>query len=227
MTRFFNLQTPLSILLWGSLSFCSAFLQAATLTVSDNLIVSEIDDKSIKNGFFGNKLSFELGQGPHVLIVRYKDVFEDLEFAQDTVVESKKFVVKFTITDEQRLSLSTIEIKNLASAQSFSIMPELNLKNEHNKPLNIELEKVADYKLAKQVSLAVTTQASKQTINKSPAKVSAVITEKNTVSQVIDIEKQSNNTLTQVNSLAMLKYWWRNASDDEKLYFKKHIKINN
>ena len=67
----------------GSLSVISTQVSAATFNVSDNLIVSEVNDKSVDNGFMGKKSSFELSQGNHALIVRYKDVFEDLDFAEE------------------------------------------------------------------------------------------------------------------------------------------------
>jgi uncharacterized protein YccT (UPF0319 family) len=200
----------------GSLSAISTQVSAATFNVSDNLIVSEVNDKSIDNGFIGKKSSFELKQGNHALVVRYKDVFEDIEFAEERRVESQDFVVKFTITDQQELELSTIKIKNLAAADSFIKSPKLTLHDEDNNQLNLTLEKVSDYKLAKQVNLAVNALASNKSIptKNSPLTISKMATEKPT------------KTLIQVNSLAMLKYWWQNASADEKKRFKQFTQIN-
>lgn len=227
MTRLFNLPTLLSLFVFTLFGFSSDTLQAATLNVADNLIVSEVDNQAIEHSFFSQKSTFELGKGAHVLIVRYKDVFEDLDFAQDRVVESKKFVVKFSITAEQRLSLSTIAIKDLAHAQSFARAPEISIKDQHNAQLDITLEKVADYKLAKQINIVVDALTSKQASEKiNSASLSNLITE-NTSNKVTAAKKISNNTLTQVNSLTMLKFWWKNASNEEKAYFEKYIKIHN
>jgi len=226
LTRFFNLPSPLKLLL-VSLSFSSAFLQAATLTVSDNLVIREVDDQSIEHSFLSKKSIFELKKGNHALIVRYKDVFEDLDFAQETVVESEDFVVTFIINDEQQLSLTTRAINNLASAQSFTRSPEVKLTDEHNKQLVINLVKVADYKLAKQVNIAVSALASTQIINKAHSSALSKSAEENSPKQIASTTLKSNNTLTQVNSLAMLKYWWQNASEEEKLHFKKHIELSN
>jgi len=197
-------------------------LWAATLTISDNLIVSEIDNKIVEHGLLGKKSTFTLNKGKHALIVFYKDVFEDLDFAEDRVVKSKDFVVKFTITEEKQLKLTTVAIKNLAQAESFSKSPELVLKDESNKLIEVELENVSDYKIAQQVDIAVSTLASKQSINndKEPALEKAVVSK--TIPMPIK-EQQTSNTLIQINSLAMLKYWWQNASDEEKKHFKQYI----
>lgn len=224
MTRFFNIQSLCMSFLCGFLSLVSASLFAATLQVPDNLIISEVDDKSIEHGFLDTKSVFELAQGSHTIILRYKDVFEDLDFAEDRVVESKDFVVKFIVNDEKQLKLTTSEIKNLVHSQAFSKSPELTLKDEHNKQLEIELENVADYKLAKQVDIAVNTFASEQAIKKSKEPVS--ISNKVSTPKAVNSKQQTHNTLIQINSLSMLKYWWQNASTEEKNHFKQYMVLD-
>ncbi len=216
MARFFNIPTLTALFICGSLSTISMQVFAVTVNVSDNLVVSEVNDKTVDNGFLDNKSSFELNQGNNALIVRYKDVFEDLEFAEERRVESQEFVVKFTITDQSQLKLSTITIKDLAAAENFKKSPELRLTDGHDNQLNLTLEKVSDYKLAKQVDIAVSALATKQTIQTKSAPSTAPI---------VMSEKQAS-TLIQVNSLAMLKYWWQNASNDEKQRFKQFTKEN-
>lgn len=211
MTRFFNVSSLTALFICGSLSAVSTQVLAATVNVSDNLVVSEVNDKIVDNSFLNIKSSFELDRGNHAFIVRYKDVFEDLDFNEDRRVESQEFVVKFTITDQKQLELSTIEIKDLAAAEDFKQSPELTLHDGHDKQLNLTLEKVSDYKVAKQVDIAVSALALNQTIQTTnPALTASTVT----------VGKQAN-TLIQLNSLTMLKYWWQNASTDEKQRFKQ------
>jgi uncharacterized protein YccT (UPF0319 family) len=200
----------------GSLSVISTQILAATVNVSDNLIVSEVNDKTVDNSFISKKSSFELSQGNHALVVRYKDVFEDLDFAEERRVESQDFVVKFTITNQKELELSTIKIKNIAAADNFIKLPKLTLQDGQNNQLNLTLEKVADYKLAKQVNLAVNELSLHPNIK---TKSSALTTSTLTTEKPV-------NTLIQVNSLVMLKYWWHNASHDEKQRFKQFTQAN-
>jgi uncharacterized protein YccT (UPF0319 family) len=209
----------------SSLSAVSSQVLAVTFNVSDNLIVSEVNDISVDHGYINNKYSFELKRGVHALIVRYKDVFEDLDFAEDRLVESQDFVVKFTITDQKQLRLSTRKINNLADAELFSKSPQLTLQDGNADQVNISLEKVDDYKLAKQVDIAVSALSPK---TKSQLKLQPQIQTKVTqikTTPVLETNK-TTNTSTQVNSLTMLKYWWKNASMTEKQRFKKFSSEN-
>ena len=222
MTRFFY-----SLCLFLLTSTVSLTLLAAKLTVSDNLIVTEIDNKIVDHGMLGNKSTFVLNKGPHALIVFYKDVFEDTDFAEDRVVKSKDFVVKFNITEEKQLKLGTVAIKNLIQAESFSKSPKLMIIDESNQSIEIELEKVSDYKISQQVNIAVNTYASQQSIksNKEPAIAKTPSVAKPMISP--SKKKLMSNTLIQVNSLTMLKYWWQNASAQEKEHFKQFITSDN
>lgn len=216
MTRFLNVPSLTALFLCSSLSTISTQALAATVNVSDNLVVSAVNDKRIENSFLHKKSSFELNQGEHALILRYKDVFEDLEFNEERRVESQDFVVKFTITDQEQLELSTVKIKDLAAAENFKKSPELQLKDDNNNQLSLSLEEVSDYKLAKQVDIAVSALATNKVIQTQGSGLPAatVLTDKQT------------GTPIRVNSLDMLKYWWQNASTDEKKRFKEFTKAN-
>lgn len=226
MTRFFSAPSLTAIFICCSLSAMSTKVEAVTLKVSENLIVSEVNDQDVDNGFIGKqKSTFKLDKGNHAIIVKYKDVFEDLDFAEDRVVESQEFVVKFKITNQQQLKLSTTKIKNLASAEAFAKSPQLNLTDRSHNQLPLSLEKVEDYKLAKQVDAAVNTLATKQRIQNQTATLAttAPVTTATTVKMA---KSKVNNTSIQINSLTMLTYWWQNASNDEKQRFKQLIKEN-
>ncbi len=203
-------------------STVSLTLSATSLTITDNLIVSEVDDKTVEHGFIGNKSSFTLQQGEHALVVRYKDVFEDLDFAEERVVESKDFVVKFSLAQEQQVKLTTVDIKKLSQALRFAQSPELILTDENSKQLVLELVDVSDYKLAKQVNLAVTSLAENKTNNKAALPVEVKQAKPN-VNQVVTTP---NNALVNVNSLIMLKYWWQTASNAERNQFKQFMQKN-
>jgi uncharacterized protein YccT (UPF0319 family) len=214
LTRLFNISSLAALFICGSLSTISTHALAATVNVSKNLIVSEVNDKNIDHGFVNKKFSFELPQGNHALIVRYKDVFEDLDYGQDRVIESQDFVVQFAITDQKKLNLSTVKIKNLEGAESFAKSPELTLQDQRNNQIELTLAKVTDYKLAKQVDIAVNSRTTQQ----------AIQSKKDALTQTSATTMNKNpNALIQVNSLTMLTYWWQNASKDERQRFKQLI----
>lgn len=198
-------------------SFVSFNVSAATLTITDNLVIRDIDDKSVEQGFLSKNQVFQLTQGKHVLVLKYKDVFEDLDFAEERLVKSDYFVVKFSIKNQQELLLSTININGLAAAEHFIKSPELNLSDERKQAVVLDLETLSDYELAKQVTKAVTTLSASTVISPSNDK----ITNTTTNDQVF-----STQVINSVETVPMLKYWWQKASKNEQESFLNFINKN-
>lgn len=198
-------------------SFISLNAGAATLTITDNLIVRDVDDKAVDHGFLSKKQQLELTPGSHSLVIKYKDVFEDIDFAEDRLVTSDYFVVKFTITNQQELLLTTRAINNLAAAERFVSSPELTLFDENKQELVLALEKLSDYKLAKQVAKVVTTLSV-------PTVISHTSTNNDNTANAITSEQTfSEQVIKNVDTVPMLKYWWQKASTDEKNKFLEFI----
>jgi uncharacterized protein YccT (UPF0319 family) len=217
------------------------------LTVSDNLILKQVNDKDVDVGFFSTQNKINLVKGEHILLVKYKDVFEDLDFAEERLVESDLFIIKFRIKSDQILLLTTPAIKNLTAAEKFSRMPEVTITNQKGKSLVLDLMTYDDYKLAKKVNMAVnslvTSQASDLQTNQKNVKTTVVDKTSYDDSEVdaqaaankeidavdtnINLNQAFNNKVTNnIDTLPMLKYWWKKASDQEKQGFINFIKSN-
>lgn len=217
-TIFFN-KTLVSFLC-GTLLLCSFIttkVSAATLTITDNLIIRDLDDKAVDHGFLSKNQVIELTQGKHVLVLKYKDVFEDLEFAEERLVKSDYFVVKFIVENQQELLLTTSKINDLADAESFVKSPELSLFDEHKQEVVLDLETLSDYELAKQVTKVVTTLSAPAIMSKVDSK---------TMSPITDDQAFSTKVINNVDTVPMLKYWWQKASKDEKESFLDFINKN-
>ena len=206
------------------MSFMQIKASAATLTYSDNLIIRDIDDQAIEYDLFSQQTTFELSSGHHTLVLKYKDVFEDLDFAEDRVVKSDYFVVKFTIKDQERLLLTTPKLIDLAAAERFVKSPELMLLDNKKKELILTLEKLGDYELAKQVTKVVTRISAlddEVLINKQTSKNTKLDNEFN------------KKVMNEVDAVPMLKYWWKKATEKERASFlqfvndKKALESNN
>ncbi|PKI17443.1 DUF2057 domain-containing protein [Colwellia sp. 12G3] len=191
--------------------------RAAKLTITDNLIVREIDDKSVEQGFLSKNQVFKLVQGQHALVVKYKDVFEDLEFAEDRLVKSDYFVVKFTVENQQELLLMTSEINDLATAERFVKSPELRLVDEHQQDVVLELEKLSDYALAKQVTKVVNTLSTPTVMSQINSK---------TTTNTENEQAFTSQVINSVDTVPMLKYWWQKANKGEKDEFIDFINKN-
>ena len=215
MTRFFYL-----FLFIFATSLYSFKAVATNLHVADNLIIIEVDDQVVDHGFIGNKSTFNLTQGQHAIVVKYKDVFEDFDLGQERVVESQEFVVKFSVNNQQKLTLTTTKITSLPQAEKFSKLPQLLLVDENRQALTVSLAKVSDYKLAKQVNQAVNSlieskKVPQQTVSAKPA-----------IQQTVMAKQIKNGEALSVNSLTMLQYWWQTASPEQRSQFKAMIKNN-
>jgi len=225
---FFN-QTLVSYLCASILlcSFITVKASAITLTVTDNLIIRDVDDKPVEHGFLSKKQQLELTQGQHSLVIKYKDVFEDLDFAEDRLVTSDYFVVTFTVENQQKLLLTTSKINDLATAERFVRAPELSLLDENKQGVVLDLATLADYELAKQVTKVVTTLSTATVIAQAnDIKVNSKVTNNNANHSITSEQAFNAKVINKVDTVPMLKYWWRQASHDEKNKFIDFINKN-
>lgn len=193
-------------------------VNATELTIADNLLVRDIDDEAVEHGFLSKKRSVNLSQGKHTLVIKYKDVFEDLDLVEDVLVKSDYFVVKFLVENQKQLILSTPEISDLAAAEHFAKEPEITLLDEGGKGLVLELEKLSDYELAKQVTKVVTTLS----IPVGKDNANGLVTNTGNNEQIF-----TDKVINDVDVVPMLKYWWQKADTDEKEKFLLFINENN
>jgi uncharacterized protein YccT (UPF0319 family) len=196
-------------------SFVAVKVNAASLTVTNNLVLRDVDDKAVEHGFLSKKQTIDLTQGEHALVIKYKDVFEDLDMGEDRLVKSDYFVVKLVVKNQQKLFLSTSKISDLASAERFAKNPELVLLDENKQEMVLELETLSDYKLGQQVTKVVTTLSSP-----------AVIAQTNGTTSTSGTQDFNNQVINKVDTVPMLKYWWQKASKDEKEDFLNFINKN-
>jgi len=195
-------------------SFITFNVNAAKLTVTDNLILRDIDDKAVDQGFFSTKQTIELAQGQHTLVIKYKDVFEDLDMGEEVLVKSDYFVVKFEVKNQQALFLSTTKINNLTQAERFVRTPELTLLDEHKQTLVLALETLSDYELSKQVTKVVTTLSAPLVVTSPKSQITS------TTKGAQDFNQK---VINEVDAVPMLKFWWNKASREEKENFVEFI----
>ena len=122
----------------------------------------------------------------------------------------------------------TPKIKDLLAAERFSQSPEIILLDENNSALVLQLEKYNDYKLAKQVEKVVTALPINGVVFEAaekghkPKKSDVAIQENLTYKD--NGQAFNQQVLSHVNSLPMLKYWWKKASVQDKEDFILYVK---
>lgn len=228
----------LASLLLGVLSISAS---ATQLTISDNLMVKAMDGKKVETSFFDKNTKIDLSAGEHLLILKYEDIFENLEISFDTyeTIKSDNFIVKFTVADQNRLKLSTPKIKNLAAAQAFIKAPKVILVDENNAALPLSYKSFARYQAAEKLAQlkALTSEpvvAMAASAPQVPIKPSLTMKQPMTVKPELSVKAMSpispvkSTTLIPTSEtphpLTMLKYWWNNASAEEKAAFTLYLK---
>jgi len=189
---------------------------ATELIITDNLVIRDVDDKTIEHGFFREKRIITLAKGNHTLVIKYKDVFEDLDLAEERLIKSDYFVVKFSSENQKKLRLSTIKITDLLAAELFVKNPELTLLDENQQEVVIELQKLSEYDLAKQVSKVIKSISVPNVVTSSID---------NSVSSPTNKKEQrfSQKVINEVDVVPMLKYWWKKASAADRASFLQFI----
>lgn len=208
-------------ILFFSITFIPCHLSAAVLTLGDNLALRDIDDKAVEQSFFSQKRLIELAKGQHTLVLKYKDVFEDLEFAEDKLVKSDYFVVKFSIEDQKNLFLTTSKISNLAQAERFAKSPELSLLDENKRELVLVLQTLNAYELANQVNKQL-----KKVVTALPRTAQEQIADINSDIGGAQSKKEqdfNNKIIDEVDAVPMLKYWWAKANEEQRAKFIQFI----
>jgi len=213
--------------------FVSLQASATKLVVEDSLMVKEIDNQVVSQGFLSQKTVFELTSGDHAVVLKYKDVYEDLDFGDEELVESPLFVVKFTTNNQGKITIKTPKIRNLKVAKHYAKMPEVLVSDSKQKQLSVEHQTYTEYKTEQEVSTVlaqiakaapvVTRGTSIQPMEKTVIQA-LVLSKVGKASKVEKVKKVKTQSAKPMNNLSMLEYWWQQASDEEKAIFKQQIK---
>lgn len=207
-----------------------AQVNAASLTVPDVYVVKEMDGQKVSKGFFAKETEVALKKGEHILVLFYKDLFEDFEFGlgSSITVTSAPFVIKFILDEQQSLFLTSPKIKNQKSAKLYAKSPKVMLKDAKGEQLAIKYVDFAEYKAVKELNeMMVLAQKSSANHSKAlalQASTKAIVapvplmTENKSV-----VKKTETKTTLMPQSLPMLKFWWQKASPQEKAQFKQYI----
>ncbi len=215
----------------GLFLFISLHASAAKLIVEDSLIVKEVDNKTVNQSFLSQTTTFELTPGEHAVVLKYKDVYEDLDFGQEELVESAFFVAKFSSNDEGVITIKTPKISNLKVAKHYVKMPKVIVIDSNSNALSVEHQTYSEYKTEQEVStvLAYMVKTKPAEIKTSPVQLAektmtkAIIASK--VRKVLSKIETTTPEAKSMNNLLMLKYWWKQASKAEKNLFKQQIKV--
>lgn len=211
----------------------SDFSSANILTVPEWFEVLKVDGKTYSSDFFSTTQLIEMNDGKHVLLLKYKELFDDPENDDHTTIKSEPFLVMFSMQG-QPLKVASKVNKDESEARVFAESPLVKLIDQNGKERQSTTMLLADFE-QKQFQSALLNQAID-----TPSLAKSEITNKNDSQQVvsktstkpIDTAKKqpvkSESKLQEpVSSPAydMLIYWWKQADEQQKNAFMKQLNL--
>lgn len=192
----------------------SLFTIASTLTVPAPFEVLKVDGKAYSADFFASTQQIYLSSGQHVIELRYKELFDDFDHDDHTIIKSEPFVVVFTMSTEA-LYLIAQKNKDESSAKAFAENPVINLvdSNEVNIPSRVML--LDQFEHLQMLSVSEIDLGKKEINSNLQASNSA--TEHSNAQEPVNKHSRA---------LDMLMYWWQQASVQEQHAFIEHMKTN-
>lgn len=190
----------------------SIFSYSSTIEIPDTMIVVKVDNKAESLSFFSQKSSYELSEGKHVLILKYKELFEDENEDDHVTLRSEPFVVLFHTKKEHNYILTHTQNMSEKQARKFALQPKINIQTEQGDNVNVLTKNLVDFE-AQAMLNAMSNQAHSLDNNQSQSQVKLV-------SEVNSVNKDKENSFI-VNNLL---HWWQLASEKEQQKFLSYIK---
>ncbi len=195
---------------------CCTF--ASELAVPTSIKVLKVNGKTYSGSFFESEEVVDLRTGSNILILQYKELFEDYDNDDHTTVSSSPFVAVFSVNTDEKLSLRHVKIVDEKQAKEFAEKPTIKLVSNKGIYLDVYTEDLEHYqnqlsfeKLAKNIHHLATQRGEN---------LAAIVLSNDLAG--IQVTSKEN-----VNALTMLEYWWQQASEEQKANFLKKLTREN
>lgn len=187
---------------------------ANQLLLPDTIKLIELNGQEQSFSFFESSTDVELMQGQNVLVLQYKELFDDYDNDDHTTIKSLSFIVILNNESNKDLSLLTEDINNLNEARNYAKDPQITIIDENQKNIQFFKQELKSYLASNK--LPSLTQPAKQSIAEEPKKLPV-----DSFSNQINVTQINSNTPEALN---MLKFWWRQASEQQRAEFLSVIK---
>ena len=213
-------------LLTNCILYASA-INAAKLTIPESFDVIKVDGNTYDESLFVLDKQLVLGRGSHTLELQYDEYFEDPDSDGHVFIKSEPFLITFTVSDNQDLILSRPPFDDESSARIYAEKPKVLIKNTANVITELPGTKVPTEKLLTHTQLEVNSSTELPPIQETTMVATEVFIDDSST-QASQIANKSRNKLktrpdVSLDKLIMLKYWWQQASAEEREGFKQYI----
>ena len=205
---------PLFISICCLVLFQLSFVSYANeIYIPSSITVLSVNGKVHSLNFFSTSTTLTVESGKNSIVLQYKELFEDDENDDHATIKSKPFIVIFTIENDDDLVLTHENIIDEERARLFVKQPTVDIYSSKGDKLNIYLK---DYDLYQAEVMYKHTQHQSSF---------AKVVNNNESSMQNNHFVQKANVTNGKNAggndyaLTMLKYWWNQASKDQKEQF--------
>lgn len=192
----------ISIILSTTILFYSAVTIAAKIDIPNTISVLKVDNEPQTFSFFTRATSVELTEGQHVLLLQYKELFENDDEDDHVTIKSEPFVLLLETEVNSSYVLTHEKFIELEYAREFAKNPQVNIINQHKEKIEIFTQNLIDFE-----ARAIFNSMDNKLIEVEEAT-------KATSLQVIN-----NKVIENTQAYEMLKYWWQEASQKQKNKF--------
>ncbi|WDE07637.1 DUF2057 domain-containing protein [Thalassomonas viridans] len=182
------------------LLFFSGTVFAGNLQLPKEITVVSINGQPYQNSFFASDSDIQLAPGQQLLVLEYKDIFENYEDDDHTTIRSEPFVVIFNVGEQDKLKLKLPEIAGEQQARDFANKFNVSFLDASNREHPVFIQDLMKYKAGLMTTHPVL--QSTPVIAGKPAEA--------------ELEQDEN-------ALNQLKHWWQLASEKQKRHFMQYL----
>ncbi|KGJ98759.1 YccT family protein [Thalassotalea sp. ND16A] len=186
------------------LGFSMFSVTAAELIVPEDFIVQRLNGEEYSRSIFSSETTLNIPEGQNILVLQYSSIFDDDMEDHHITVASKPFILLFTVGKEATLSFSYPEQLNQQDAKRFAKSPLVKLVKPDGDAVAVMIQSLASY--------------NDTALKQSLLRRDEIAQQRSTQGEDGIISK------TSPENLAMLKYWWQQASAKEQQEFLTFIK---
>ncbi|WP_286268778.1 DUF2057 family protein [Thalassotalea hakodatensis] len=200
------------------LYFVSVHAIASEIKIPANIKVLQVNDTQYTASFFDRSTSYAISIGLNELHLQFKELVEDVENDDHTIIYSKPFVIIFTLKTAKDLTLLVPEFNSETQVRAYAKKPTILLVDRNQRNINHTLYDVKDYKSQQSNQFNLTIHdKSTRLISQQDEKLPQQVTEKS--------HSDSIHQFTDKMPLEMLHYWWKKASTEQKVEFLDKVNL--
>jgi uncharacterized protein YccT (UPF0319 family) len=183
-------------------------LYALTWHIPEEIDVVEVNGKGWQSIFIDSKDAVELPLGTNRLLLQFKQLFADDYNDSEILISSKEFIIEFELASDNDAKLVIPLIDSQDQAYEFIKKPSVKVLSEGR-----------EIKIRQYWHGAALAGSSEQDVDLAftSSKAQLLATSDKEYDMVSIVQKQSGRA--QPKPLEMLKFWWQQASVEERQQF--------